>query len=209
MGFIGTTGSGKTTTIDVILGLLEPQKGTLEIDGQIITNQNLRSWQDLIGYVPQQIYLSDDTIAGNIAFGVDKEEIDYNRVENISKIANLHDFIIEELPHQYQTKIGERGIRLSGGQRQRIGIARSLYHRPKLLIFDEATNALDGKTEQQVIDSISNISKEITVIMIAHRLNTIKNCDLIFKFKNGYIIDQGNFDKVTVGMNEYINTSAK
>ena len=209
MGFIGTTGSGKTTTIDVILGLLKPQKGNLEIDGQVITNQNLRSWQSLIGYVPQQIYLSDDTIAGNIAFGVDKKEIDYERIKNISKIANLHDFIIEELPYQYQTKIGERGIRLSGGQRQRIGIARSLYHRPKLLIFDEATNALDNKTEQQVIDAISNISKDITVIMIAHRLNTIKNCDLIFKFKDGRIVDQGNFDKVTINMNEYINTSQK
>ena len=209
VGFIGATGSGKTTTIDVILGLLEPQKGTLEIDGQVISNQNLRSWQGIIGYVPQQIYLSDDTIAGNIAFGVDKKEIDYDRVKNISKIANLHDFIIEELPHQYQTKIGERGIRLSGGQRQRIGIARSLYHKPKLLIFDEATNALDGKTEQQVIDSISNISKEITVIMIAHRLNTIKNCDLIFKFKDGHIIDQGTFDRVATDMNEYINTSLK
>lgn len=209
VGFIGTTGSGKTTTIDVILGLLEPQKGTLEIDDQVITNQNLRSWQGLIGYVPQQIYLSDDTIAGNIAFGVDKKEIDYDRVKNISKIANLHDFIIEELPYQYQTKIGERGIRLSGGQRQRIGIARSLYHRPKLLIFDEATNALDNKTEQQVIDSISNISKEITVIMIAHRLNTIKNCDIIFKFQDGRVVDQGKFDKVTIGMNEYINTSQK
>ena len=209
VGFIGTTGSGKTTTIDVILGLLKPQKGNLEIDGQVITNQNLRSWQSLIGYVPQQIYLSDDTIAGNIAFGVDKKEIDYERIKNISKIANLHDFIIEELPYQYQTKIGERGIRLSGGQRQRIGIARSLYHRPKLLIFDEATNALDNKTEQQVIDAISNISKDITVIMIAHRLNTIKNCDLIFKFKDGRIVDQGNFDKVTINMNEYINTSQK
>ena len=186
---VGPTGSGKTTTIDIILGLLEPQKGTLKIDGEVITNKNVRSWQRIIGYVPQQIYLSDDTIAANIAFGVDSNNIDQLLIERASKIANLHEFIINELPEKYQTIVGERGVRLSGGQRQRIGIARALYFKPKVLILDEATNALDNRTEQAVIDSISSNSKDITIIKITHRLNTVKNSDIIFKFEKGRLIE--------------------
>lgn len=194
IGLIGTTGSGKTTTIDIILGLLKPQKGTLEIDGKIITKQNSRSWQRVIGYVPQQIYLTDNSVTANIAFGVDPKDIDQVAVENAAKIANLHKFVMDELPQKYQTAIGERGVRLSGGQRQRIGIARALYHNPKLLIFDEATNALDDQTEKAVMDAVNNLSKDITIILIAHRLNTLKNCDAIFKLEKGQLTRQGTIN---------------
>jgi ABC-type bacteriocin/lantibiotic exporter with double-glycine peptidase domain len=190
VGLVGVTGSGKTTIADIILGLLTPQKGTLEVDGKVITTQNVRSWQRCIGYVPQQIYLTDDTIAANIAFGVDLNNFDQLSIERASKIANLHEFIINELPEKYQTIVGERGVRLSGGQRQRIGIARALYFKPKLLILDEATNALDNQTEKAVMDSISSISKDITIIKITHRLNTVKNSDIIFKFEKGRLIEQ-------------------
>jgi len=196
VGLVGSTGCGKTTTVDIILGLLEAQKGTLEVDGQIISKQNSRAWQRSLGYVPQQIYLSDDTVAANIAFGVDPKDINQEAVEKASKIANLHEFVINELPKNYQTTIGERGVRLSGGQRQRIGIARALYHKPQILVLDEATSALDDQTEKAVMDAVNNIGKDITIILIAHRLNTVKNCDIIFKLKNGKVIEQGNFDKL-------------
>jgi len=192
VGFVGTTGSGKTTTADIILGLLEAQKGTLEVDGKVITKLNSRSWQRSIGYVPQHIYLSDDTVAANIAFGVEPKDIDQNIVEKAAKIASLHEFVLNELPKQYQTTIGERGVRLSGGQRQRIGIARALYHIPKVLILDEATSALDNQTEQVVMDAINNLKKDITIIIIAHRLNTVSNCDTIFLFSKGQLIKQGS-----------------
>ena len=196
VGFVGATGSGKTTTVDIILGLLEPQKGTLEIDGQVITKKNIRAWQRSIGYVPQHIYLSDDTISANIAFGIATSEINKEAVERAAKIANIHDFIINDLPKKYQTTIGERVIKLSGGQRQRIGIARALYHNPQILILDEATSSLDNLTEQAVIDAVNILSKNITIILIAHRLNTVKNCDIIFKLKKGTLIEQGIYEKL-------------
>ena len=196
IGLIGPTGSGKTTLVDIILGLLQPQKGTLKIDGNIINESNLKSWQGSIGYVPQHIYLSDTTIESNIAFGVDPEDISQDNVEEVSKIANLHDFVSTELPEGYQTKVGERGIRLSGGQRQRIGIARALYHKPKVLILDEATSALDNQTEQKVMEKINKLRKDLTIISIAHRLNTIKNCDIVFRFKKGQLVAQGTFDEL-------------
>lgn len=198
VGIIGTTGSGKTTTVDIILGLLKPQEGCLKIDGNLITDNNIRSWQKSIGYVPQQIYLSDDTIAANIAFGEDPKTIDYSIVEKVSKIANLHNFVLEELPNNYQTKIGERGIRLSGGQRQRIGIARALYHNPQVLILDEATSSLDNQTEKAVMDAVDNLQMEITIIIIAHRLNTVKNCNNIFVLEKGELINQGTFDELNL-----------
>ena len=139
-----------------------------------ITNHNSLAWQKSIGYVPQYIYLSDDTVAANIAFGVDPKSINYKAVEKACKIAKLHDFIINELPEQYQTTIGERGVRLSGGQRQRIGIARALYYNPQVLILDEATNALDNLTEQAVMEAVNSLGKHMTIILIAHRLNTVK-----------------------------------
>ncbi len=196
VGFVGTTGSGKTTTADIILGLLEPQEGSLEVDGQHITNKNLRSWQKSIGYVPQQIYLADDTIAANIAFGVEHKDIKKESIEKASKIANLDQFVLEELPKQYETTIGERGIRLSGGQRQRIGIARALYHNPKILVLDEATSALDNQTEKAVMDAIDNLSKNITIILIAHRLSTVKKCDKIFLLEKGELKNEGTFGEL-------------
>ena len=196
VGLVGATGSGETTTVDIILGLLEAQKGTLEIDGKIITQQNKRSWQKAIGYVPQHIYLTDDTISANIAFGVEIEDINQEAVEKASKIANLHEFIIDELPKKYQTTIGERGVRLSGGQRQRIGIARALYHNPQVLILDEATSALDNQTEKVVMDAVNNLNKDRTIILIAHRLGTVKNCDTIFLLDKGQLQHKGTFEEL-------------
>jgi ATP-binding cassette, subfamily B, bacterial PglK len=196
VGLVGPTGSGKSTVIDIILGLLEAEKGTLEVDGTHITKKNTRSWQRSIGYVPQHIYLSDSTVAANIAFGVEPNDINQDMVERCAKIANLDNFIVHELPKKYQTIIGERGVRLSGGQRQRIGIARALYHSPQVLILDEATSALDNQTEQVVMNAVNNLGKDITIIIIAHRLNTVKKCDIIFKFEKGQLIAQGNFEEI-------------
>ena len=206
VGLVGATGSGKTTTVDIILGLLETKKGTLEVDGKVITKQNSRAWQRSIGYVPQYIYLSDDTVSANIAFGVEPKDINQEAVERASKIANLHEFVRDELPKQYQTEVGERGIRLSGGQRQRIGIARALYHDPQVLILDEATNALDNITEKEVMDAVNNLNKHITIILIAHRLNTVKKCDKIYLLDKGEIKNEGTFEElIKVNENFSIN----
>lgn len=196
VGLVGTTGSGKTTLVDLILGLLEAQHGTLEIDGSVIDEHNRRAWQRSIGYVPQQIYLADDTVAGNIAFGVEARNIDHQAVERAARIANLHDFVSTELPDGYQTTVGERGVRLSGGQRQRIGIARALYHNPQVLILDEATSALDNLTEQAVMEAVHNLGNEITIILIAHRLSTVKECDIVFLLDKGELKGQGSFDQL-------------
>ena len=208
VGLVGATGSGKTTTVDIILGLLEAKQGALEVDGIIINKDNRRSWQRSIGYVPQHIFLSDDTIAANIAFGIDPKDINQSSVEYASKIANLHDFVIKELPKQYQTTIGEKGIRLSGGQRQRIGIARALYHNPQILILDEATSALDNLTEKAVMEAVHKLRKNITIIMIAHRLSTVKNCDNILYLEKGELKEQGTFDKL-MQANDKFRATAK
>jgi ABC-type multidrug transport system fused ATPase/permease subunit len=196
IGIVGKTGSGKTTLVDIILGLLNAQSGNLLVDGQIINRNNQKSWQNSIGYVPQKIFLTDDTIAANIAFGVDVKDIEYDKIVQASKIANLHEFVTNELPLQYQTSIGERGVRLSGGQSQRIGIARALYHEAKVLVFDEATSALDNQTEKAVMEALQNISKETTIIIIAHRLNTIRDCDEIFFLEKGEVKGQGSYDEL-------------
>ena len=190
---IGATGSGKTTTLDIILSLLDPSHGNLIVDGKIINDKNRRSWQNNIGYVPQQIYLSDESIAKNIAFGLETSEINYKSVINAAKIANLHNFIMDNLPDKYDTKIGERGIKLSGGQRQRIGIARALYCKPRLLILDEATNSLDSLTEKIVIEAIQNLMGKITIIFVTHRLNIIKDFDLILFLEKGILRNAGNY----------------
>jgi ABC-type multidrug transport system fused ATPase/permease subunit len=196
VGLVGFTGSGKTTTADLILGLLHPKSGQLCVDGKQIDDENRPNWQSQIGYVPQSIYLTDDTIAANIAFGIPSESIDLSAVERAATIANLHEFIVNNLPDKYQTFVGERGIRLSGGQRQRIGIARALYHSPKLLVLDEATSALDNLTEVAVMDAVNRLSTHLTIILIAHRLSTVQRCDRIYLLDSGRIAGQGTFDEL-------------
>ena len=196
IGIVGTTGSGKTTLVDIIIGLLEPTQGILSVDKNIINNSNKRSWQKNIGYVPQNVYLSDRSIAANIAFGINIEQINQKDVEQAAISANLHDFIIKELPEKYNTIIGERGVRLSGGQRQRIGVARALYQKPKILILDEATSALDNSTEKKIMECINNLEYSTTGIMIAHRLTTVKECDTIFLLENGEIKAKGTFEEL-------------
>ena len=194
---IGTTGSGKTTIVDIILGLIEPNKGFLTCDGKNIDKQNKRFWQKNIGYVPQQIYLSDDSVAANIAFGVEKKNINQKSLEKAAKLANIHEFIIKELENQYDTNLGERGIRLSGGQRQRIGIARALYNNPKIIIFDEATSALDNITEKVVMESIYNLESDVTVILITHRISIAKEFDKILLLDEGSLKVQGTFEELS------------
>lgn len=203
VGFVGATGSGKTTLIDILLGLLKPSEGCLCVDEQVINSSNLASWQNNIGYVPQHVYLCDDTIANNIAFGLQNHEIDMVAVKKAANMADLQDFIENELPHGYETLVGERGVRLSGGQAQRIGIARALYRDPKILVLDEATSSLDGITEDIILQSVKNVAHKKTIIMIAHRLSTVKECDNIFFMKNGNVIDSGTFLKLSENNNDF------
>ncbi len=198
VAFVGATGSGKTTLIDIILGLLTAQTGSLLVDGTVIDQSNERNWQQTIGYVPQDIFLSDDTVERNIAFGRAEGEIDRERVIAAAKIAALDAFITGDMKDGYDTIIGERGIRLSGGQRQRIGLARALYDNPPVLVLDEATSSLDGITEAEVMDAIKSASKDRTVIMIAHRLSTVQNCDVIYLMEKGNIIARGTYDELLV-----------
>jgi ABC-type multidrug transport system fused ATPase/permease subunit len=207
IGFVGATGCGKTTLVDVIMGLLVPSAGSIIVDDvPVITDT--APWQRNFGYVPQQIYLSDDTIAANIAFGIPADMRDMAAIERAARIANLHGFITNELPNGYNTVVGERGIRLSGGQRQRIGIARSLYHDPAILVMDEATSALDTVTEDAVMDAIHNLQHSKTIIIIAHRLSTVRECDIICLMEKGQIIAQGSYDEL-LKKNEQFRAMAK
>lgn len=199
IGIVGGTGAGKTTLIDLILGLLTPEAGQILVDGTPITAENLRAWQRALGYVPQSIYLTDDSVAHNIAFGVPKNKVDMAAVEKAARIAALHDFVIHDLPKGYDTLVGERGVRLSGGQRQRIGIARALYSDPSLLILDEATSALDNITERVVMEAVQNIRADKTIILIAHRLTTVRQCDVIFLLDKGRIASVGTYDELVAG----------
>jgi ATP-binding cassette, subfamily B, bacterial PglK len=195
VGFIGLTGSGKSTLLDIVMGLLQPTNGTLEIDGQLVTLNNVRAWQAHIAHVPQAIFLADCTIEENIAFGVPKDQIDRQLVRKAAQQSQIAESI-ENWPKQYQTFVGERGIRLSGGQRQRIGIARALYKRADVIIFDEATSSLDNETEQAVMQSIEGLSKDLTLLIIAHRLTTLKNCTQIVELGEGGIKRVGSYQDI-------------
>jgi ABC-type multidrug transport system fused ATPase/permease subunit len=195
VGFVGSTGSGKSTTLDLLMGLLMPCGGRLLVDEEPITGARVRAWQRTIAHVPQSIYLSDSTLAENIAFGVSREKIDLERVRNAARQAQIADFI-ESRRDGYDALVGERGVRLSGGQRQRIGIARALYKQASVLILDEATSALDNATERSVMDSIDSFDRDLTVLLIAHRLSTVKRCDSIVELTRGRVNAQGTYDQL-------------
>jgi ATP-binding cassette, subfamily B, bacterial PglK len=196
VGIVGLSGSGKTTLIDVLLGLLWPTTGQLLVDGVPVESGNLAAWRAKLGYVPQHIFLAEDTVARNIAFGLPDSEIDRMRVIHAARLASLHEFVETELPGGYEAQVGERGIRLSGGQRQRIGIARALYHDPDVLLLDEATSALDGMTEDTIIDSLNALAHTKTIILIAHRFTTIRDCDVIYMLDAGEVVDSGTYTEL-------------
>lgn len=194
VGFVGATGSGKTTMINVLLGLLKPQEGAITVDGQRI-HDHLRGWQNNIGYIPQSIYLLDDTIRRNVAFGFSEDDIDDEQVWTALRAAQIAEHVMD-LPDGLDTFVGERGVRLSGGQQQRIGLARALYHNPDVLIMDEATSALDNRTENRVMEAIQALKGDRTIIMIAHRLSTVRDCDRLFFLQEGRIAARGTYDEL-------------
>jgi ABC-type multidrug transport system fused ATPase/permease subunit len=202
IGFVGSTGSGKTTLVDVILGLLDPQEGCIRIDGVPITAENLAAWRKHIGYVPQHIFLSDDTIARNIGFGLADSDLNPAEIHRAARTAHIHDFVMS-LPEGYETIVGEKGVRLSGGQRQRIGIARALYADPDVLIMDEATSALDGITEEGVMEAIDQLSHQKTIILVAHRISTLRDCDCIYLFQDGQVAAFGTYENLLAESKEF------
>jgi ATP-binding cassette subfamily C protein len=181
IGIIGATGSGKSTLVDIILGLHRPQSGVIRIDDRVLAPGDFASWRSMIGYVPQDIYLLDASVTTNIAFGIPPDEVDHTALREAAKAAQILNFIESELSAQWNTIVGERGVRLSGGQRQRIGLARALYHRPQVLVLDEATSALDSETETEVLKAIESLQGTITMIVVAHRLSTIQGCETVCK----------------------------
>lgn len=195
IGLVGSSGSGKSTTIDLLLGLLTPDVGEIYIDNTCMTAMNKRAWQNTIGFVPQSIFLSEGTIAENVAFGLAKKDINLEQVKKALQLANMME-LVQDLPNGVNTKVGERGVQLSGGQRQRIGIARALYNEADVLVFDEATSALDGITERIIMESIHNLSGKKTIIMIAHRLKTVQKCDIIYMMDKGKVIAQGSYQEL-------------
>lgn len=195
IGFVGESGSGKSTLIDLLLGLIEPSQGALMLDNKTIGSNNKHAWQQRIGFVPQSIFLSEGSIAENIAFGLNKKDIDIEKVQQAVKYSHLES-LVNSLPQGLNTKVGERGIQLSGGQRQRIGIARALYNQADVLVFDEATSALDGITEKVIMDAIQELSGQKTIVMIAHRLKTVQKCDVIYFIEQGRVVDQGTYQQL-------------
>jgi ATP-binding cassette, subfamily B, bacterial PglK len=193
VGFVGETGSGKTTLVDLIIGLLQPTEGSVTIDGVVLTAANAPAWRTRVGYVPQDVFLADDSIAANIAFGVPADQIDLGAVRRAAHAASLAHFI-QELPDGYETRVGERGVRISGGQRQRIGIARALYRQPDVLVMDEGTSALDPITEGVVMKAIEDLTGSVTILLVAHRLSTVVGCDQIVYLENGEVRDNGRFE---------------
>jgi ATP-binding cassette subfamily B protein len=199
VGFVGTTGSGKSTLIDLVMGLLEPDRGTLLVDDVALDDQNRARWQGRIAHVPQSIFLSDNSIAANIAFGEEAHDIDLERIREAARAAQIDDYVMS-LPEGYATGTGERGIQLSGGQRQRIGIARALYKGADVLILDEATSALDEATEAAVIAALSDVDRRLTVLMIAHRLSTLESCDKLVQLEGGRVARIGRYREVVTSL---------
>ena len=206
VAFTGPSGAGKTTLMDVLLGLLKPEQGEVQVDAQDIFG-NLSSWQRNIGYIPQHIFLADETLRANIAFGLPDKEMDEEQVWQAVRLAQLEE-LVAKLPKGLDTVIGERGTRLSGGQRQRVGIARALYHNPQVLVMDEATSALDNITEKQIIRAIEELKGDRTIIMIAHRLTTVENCDKIHFMRNGRIKSVGTYNEL-IEINEQFKNLVK
>ena len=206
IGIVGPSGSGKSTLIDVLLGLIEPQHGKLRVDNIVIDTKNLRPWQNTIGFVSQSIFLSEGTIAENVAFGIPQDQINTEKVHQALKLAHL-DELLHSLEKGIHTKVGERGVQLSGGQRQRIGIARALYYEAEVLVFDEATSSLDGITEKMIMEAIHDFSGKKTIIMIAHRLKTVQKCDQIFFIDKGRVVDKGTYDEL-IKTNEHFKNMA-
>lgn len=197
IGFVGRTGSGKTTLADLILGLYSPDEGQISVDGTLLSNENERAWRQRVGYVPQSVFLTNASIEQNIALGIAPEDIDHEAVLRASRMAQADEFITQ-LPDRYATIVGERGVKLSGGQRQRLGIARALYHQPDVLVFDEATSALDGMTEDAVMKAVQLLSKQCTMVLIAHRLRTIQACDRIIMLDAGKLVADGSYDELLI-----------
>jgi ATP-binding cassette subfamily B protein len=198
VALIGKTGSGKSTLADVLMGLLTPSRGQILLGDAPLDERNIGEWQARIAHVPQSIFLSDDTIAANIAFGCDAAQIDMERVRHAADRADVTDFV-ERQPEGFDTMVGERGIRLSGGQRQRIGIARALYKNASVLVFDEATSALDGATEAAVMEAVAGLDRDLTVILIAHRLSTVALCDRVYRLEAGRIVQSGSYEEIVGG----------
>jgi ABC-type multidrug transport system fused ATPase/permease subunit len=207
VALVGATGCGKTTVVDLLMGLLPPGEGTLSVDGATVDDANVARWRRLVGHVPQQIFLFDDTVARNIAFGIPDSEINMEQVERAARLARLHDFVVD-LPQRYATVVGERGIRISGGERQRIGIARALYHDPELLVLDEATSALDNVTENAVLDALQTLAGRKTIVMVAHRLSSVKGCDVICVMDAGRIVEHGRYSELIVSSERFRTLAA-
>lgn len=196
VAFIGSTGAGKTTIVDLIVGLLQPGTGHIKLDERIIGPEDRKAWHEQIAYVPQDVFLYDDTVANNVVIGVENENIDPERLKRATQMADIYDFIQEKLPEGFATKIGERGVRLSGGQRQRLGLARALYRQPSVLLLDEATSALDNLTEKGILESLNKLPEDLTIIIIAHRFSAVRQADHIYLLEEGRIVAQGNYDEL-------------
>ena len=203
VALVGTTGVGKTTIVDMLLGLIAPDEGRLTVDGTSVTRRNATAWRKRVGYVPQDVFLADDTVAGNIAYGIGTDDIDSGAVQRAATIAQIHEFVENELPEGYNTMIGERGVRLSGGQRQRLGIARALYRDPDLLILDEATSAVDTVTEAYITEAIQSLAAQKTLVIVAHRLATIQHCDQIYLLRAGATVASGSYDELLASSPEF------
>ncbi len=196
VAFVGSTGSGKTTLIDVLIGLLTPQSGEVTVDGRPLSGPNVRAWRESVAYVPQDVFLFDDSVAHNITLQETLTGAERERMQEAARLADIHDFIASQLSDGYATSIGEKGVRLSGGQRQRLGLARAFYHQPSVLLLDEATSALDNVTERGILDSLDELPEEITIIVIAHRLSTVRNADRIYLMRDGEIVAYGTYDEL-------------